>query len=90
MKDKIEELTLLLLYLTGWDEEQYVYDEKENLDKEKMINSWKGYSFDALNELTDKGYLYTSKHSTKSVTLTKNGKKQAELLMEKYFKNETK
>lgn len=28
MEERIEELTLLLLYLTSWEEENYVIDEK--------------------------------------------------------------
>ena len=39
-----------------------------------------------INELTDKGYLFPSKHKTKSVTLTKEGEKLAKELMEKYLK----
>lgn len=79
MKKNIEELTLLLMYLTSWEEESLYYDETGNLDKDIFKNSWKGYYFDAINELTDKGYLYSSKYKNKSVTLTKK-------LMKKYLK----
>ena len=60
--NEIEELTMLLLYLTAWNEEGYFYDKNDNLSKGTIKHSWKGYSFDALNSLTDKGYLYYSKN----------------------------
>ena len=60
MDNNIEELILLLLYLTLWEEETYVYNH-DNLKEETLHHSWKGYSFDALNNLTDKGYLYPTR-----------------------------
>lgn len=86
MNERIDELTLLLMYLTSWDEENLFYDENGNLDKGVTKNAWKGYSFDAINKLTDKGYLYPTKYKNKSVTLTKEGEKLAESLMGKYIK----
>lgn len=86
MNERIEELTLLLMYLTSWDEESLFYDENDNLDKGVTKNAWKGYSFDAINKLTDKGYLFPSKYKNKSVTLTKEGEKLAESLIQKYIK----
>ncbi len=73
MDKTIEELTLLLLYLTSWKEEGYVYNENDELDKVMFNRSYKRYSFDALNSLIEKGYLYPANYKTKSVTLTKNG-----------------
>lgn len=86
MEKSIEELTLLLMYLTSWEEESLYYDEDNNLNKDKLKNSWKGYSFEVINELTDNGYLFASKHKNKSVTLTKEGQKLAEELAKKYLK----
>ncbi len=86
MDKKIGELTLLLMYLTSWEEEGFYYDEDDNLNKDAFKNTWKGYSFDAINELTDKGYLFPSKYKNKSVTLTKEGEKLAKELIEKYLK----
>lgn len=86
MEKNIEELTLLLMYLTSWEEESLYYDENNNLNKDALKNAWKGYSFDAINELTDKGYLFPSKYKNKSVTLTKEGEKLAKELVEKYLK----
>lgn len=85
MDKNIEELTLLLMYLTSWDEESLYYDEKDNLNKRVLKNCWKGYSFDAINNLTDKGYLFFSKYKNKSVTLTPKGEELAKQLKEKYL-----
>ena len=78
MEEKINELTILLLYLTS-------FEERGNFSDDKFKRSWKGYSFDALNSLTEKGLLYSSKNRTKSVTLTKEGEQLARELFEKYF-----
>ena len=87
MENKIEELTLLLLYLTSWDEKGFYYNEETNMPEEKIFKqSWKGYSFDALNSLTDKEYLFFSKNKNKSVTLTPEGEKLAKELEKKYLK----
>ena len=86
--NEIEELTMLLLYLTAWNEEGYFYDKNDNLSKGTIKHSWKGYSFYALNSLTDKGYLYYSKNKGKSVSITKEGEELAKHLIEKYLKSE--
>ncbi len=86
MAKNIEELTLLLMYLTSWEEESLCYDENNNLDKVILKNSWKGYSFDAMNNLVDKGYLFSTKYNSKLVTITKNGEELAKKLIEKYLK----
>lgn len=87
MDKNIEELTLLLMYLTSWDEKDYVYNKSKNMPEEANIkNCWKGYDFDVLNKLTEEGYLYPGKYKNKSVTLTKDGEKFAENLINKYLK----
>lgn len=84
MEKNIEELTLLLMYLTSWEEEGYVRDENNEIKEDKVKTCWKGYSFDIINKLTDENYLYFSKG--KSVTITKKGEKLAQELMNKYLK----
>lgn len=74
------------MYLTTWDEECLYCDENDNLNKDIFKNTWKGYAFDAINELTDNEYLYFSKYKNKSVSLTSEGEKFAKELMEKYLK----
>lgn len=74
------------MHLTSWEEENLYYDENNNLNKGALKNTWKGYSFEAINKLTDRGYLFPSKYKNKSVTLTKEGEKLAKELVEKYLK----
>ncbi|WP_144460883.1 DUF6429 family protein [Siminovitchia fortis] len=78
MEEKIKELTLLLLYLTSW---------KENDLPADMRRSWKGYPFEVLNELADEDYIRGSIKS-KSVYLTESGIKEAKELMKKYLKDD--
>ncbi|MCF3943039.1 DUF6429 family protein [Oceanobacillus alkalisoli] len=77
MERKVKELTLLLLYLTSWKEE-----ELQELFGETR-RSWKGYPFDILDELTDEDFIRGSKRS-KSVYLTKAGIKEAKEIAKKY------
>jgi hypothetical protein len=77
MEEKIKELTLLLLYLTSW---------KENELPGEMRRSWKGYPFEVLNELTDKD-LIRGNIKSKSVYLTEDGIKEAQVLLRKYLGN---
>jgi hypothetical protein len=86
MNKNIEELTLLLMYLTSWEEKGYAKDDNGNIIEAKIKNCWKGYSFDSINELTNKGLLYSSSYKSKSVSLTKEGEKKANELIEKYLK----
>jgi hypothetical protein len=39
----LQELTLLLIYLTGWEED------KRNSPGEKVFRAWKGYKFEILD-----------------------------------------
>lgn len=84
MEKNIEELTLLLMYLTSWDEKGFIRDKNDEIKEEKVKTCWKGYSFDVINKLTDENYLYFSK--VKSITLTHEGELLAEKLMDKYLK----
>ena len=77
MEEKIKELTLLLLYLTSWNESDL---------PEEMRRSWKGYPFETLNQLTNEDLIRGSFRS-KSVYLTEAGIKEAKNLMEKYLKD---
>jgi len=76
-KDKqIEELTLLLLYLTSWEETEDVI--------EATLRSWKGYPFEVLNKLTDDDLIIDSKRA-KSIYFTKEGERKARELVKKYL-----
>ncbi len=85
MSEELEELVILLLYLTGWKEEVPAFDmEKKKPIEKKVIRSWKGYPFDILDSLTEKGYITGSKRA-KSVYLTEEGVKKAEEFKKKYL-----
>ena len=74
MKQQIEELTLLLLYLTSWEEEM-----GSNLASRQ---AWKNHRFEVLDALEEAGYLSQSR---KMIFLSPKGADQAELLMEEYL-----
>ena len=74
----IEEITLLLIALTSW---------KEKITGIDVTRAWKGYDFDMLNALTEKGYISGSKRS-KLVILTDEGLKKANELIKKYLGQE--
>lgn len=85
MEKSIEELTLLLMYLTSWEEDGYVADENDMPKEAKIKTCWKGYSFDVINKLMDEKYLYFSKYKNKSVSLTSKGEELAKKLIDKYI-----
>jgi ribosomal protein S18 acetylase RimI-like enzyme len=71
----IEELSLMLMYLTRFQD--------NNEFCRYMEISWRGYDFDALNELENKELLYQPKKS-KCVYLSEEGKTQARKLLDEY------
>ncbi len=81
LNQQIEELTLLILYITSWIERVPGFPEG-------IPRSWKGYPFDVLNNLKDKGYLCERKHPSKrkSVYLTDEGVVKAKELEKKCLK----
>ena len=75
-EDQILKLTLLLIYLNSWQEKNF---------EPPVHCAWKGYDFDILNALEEKGYISQSK-TAKSVYLTEEGVKLAKEL-EKLLEN---
>lgn len=76
MEEEIKELTLLLAYLTSWDE-------KDRLLKQEFKKSWKGYNFEILNNLNEEEYIYQeNKH--KYFIWKEKGIYEAKRLMKKY------
>ncbi|MFC2037372.1 DUF6429 family protein [Chloroflexota bacterium] len=77
MRDQIvEDLTLLLLHLTSWE---------ERLHEDLTIHrAWKGFRFEALDALEEAGYLNQNRRA-KSVTLTEAGIEHARALAAKYL-----
>lgn len=77
MEDQaIEELTLLLLYLTSWEERIF--------GDLTVRRAWKGYPFEALDALEHAGCLNQT-HRTKSVSLTEAGVERAKTLAAQYL-----
>lgn len=61
--EKTAKLTLLLIYLTSWDEKDLVSN---------MRRAWKSYDFETLDKLEEDGLISQSK-TAKSVYLTEKG-----------------
>lgn len=71
--DKIDEMTLALLYL--------VMDQ----EGEWGGRAWKGFDWDTMNRLHEKGYIGNPVRKAKSVAVTSEGCRKAEELFEKHF-----
>jgi hypothetical protein len=67
--DKIDEAVLALLFLTRHDH----------------WRAWKGFDWDALNRLYDKGLIVDPVTKAKSVVFTEEGLKRAEVLFQAMF-----
>jgi hypothetical protein len=72
------DLTLLLLYLCGWEEES------RNRPGERVFRAWKGLLFEVLNKLADEK-LIVQFADAKSVTLTEAGINKARQLKDRFF-----
>lgn len=70
--EKTAKLTLLLIYLTSWDEKDLVSN---------MRRAWKSYDFETLDKLEEDGLISQSK-TAKSVYLTEKGLNAARMLDE--------
>ncbi len=78
MEQKVKDLNLLLLFLSGWEEES------RQEPGEKVFRSWKGYLFEALNELEEERLIRQFKN-TKSVVILPEGIKRARDLKSKFI-----
>ena len=85
-KDTVKDLTLMLMYLTSW-EESLVPGIRKKSDRAgiypKARICWKGYDFNVLNELTDEGLVNAGGRS-KSASFTDEGTAKALELLRKY------
>lgn len=75
MKNIEKDLSLALLYLSGWEDE--IHNKQE-----KIYRSWKGYKFDVLNNLVVDKMIRLTRES-KSVIMTPEGIMKAQELIEK-------
>jgi len=78
-EDKINEYTLALIYLV-------THERHEGLG----ARAWKGFDWDTLNRLHEKGYISNPIGKAKSVGMTEEGYLKAEELFERYFVKEAK
>lgn len=76
-KTAVRELTMMLIYLSRITEEK-------DFSTAKSFYAYKGYDFDALNELDEKGYINQGKYRNKTLALTDSGMEYAKSLLEKY------
>lgn len=74
IKERVKELTLMLLHLTSWVENEYGM---------KYRRSWKGYDFGILDGLAEED-LIRGGHRSKSVMITDEGVKKAKELLKQY------
>jgi len=72
-KDKVDEYTLALLYLVMHDENEY------------GARAWKGFDWNAMDRLFEKGFIGDPVGKSKSVVITPKGCQKAENLFEKHF-----
>ncbi|HEY9060657.1 MAG TPA: DUF6429 family protein [Pseudobacteroides sp.] len=74
IKEKVKELTLMLLHLTSWEENEFGIQYRR---------TWKGYDYGILDELTEED-LIKGGHRSKSVVITDEGMKKAKELLKQY------
>lgn len=73
-----KELTLVLAYLTSWNE--------FGKDGPKCLRTWTGYDFDILKALSEEELIYGNKPGNKSFYFTEEGEKKAQELLGKLSK----
>ncbi len=77
-KDKIDEYTLALLYLV-------THERREGLG----ARAWKGFDWETLNRLHEKGYISNPIVKAKSVGMTEEGFLKAKELFKRHFVEES-
>ena len=79
-KKTIRELTLMLMYLTSWEERV----KKKELEKYPLVRRcWKGYDHDLLNKLSEEG-LINAAGRTYPALITPEGEAEARKLLAQY------
>jgi len=75
-KDKVDEYTLALLYLV-------THEVQEGIG----ARAWKGFDWETMNRLHEKGYISNPVGKAKSVFMDEKGYKKAQKLFKKLFVN---
>ena len=78
-KNKVDEMTLALLYLV-----------MHNREAKYGARAWKSFDWDTMNRLHEKGWISDPRRKTKSVGVTEDGFHQAEAAFLKHFTNKDK
>lgn len=73
-KEKVDEYILALLYLV-------IHDRQEGYG----ARAWKGFDWDSMNRLYEKGLISNPVGKAKSVMMTEEGFKRSEELFRKHF-----
>lgn len=73
--EKVDEITLALLYLTTFKDKH-------------GVQAWKGHDWDVMNRLHESGYIHDPATKAKSVMLTDEGAARSKRLFEKHFMRE--
>jgi len=71
-RNKVDEVTLALLWLTSF---------KDPVG----VRAWKGQDWETMDRLHSKGYISDPKSKAKSVVLSEDGEKRSKELFAKYF-----
>jgi len=71
-RDKVDEMTLALLWLTSFKDAG-------------GVRAWKGYDWETMDRLFSKGYISDPKSKAKSVVLSEDGEKRSKELFTKHF-----
>ncbi|MGE5341888.1 MAG: DUF6429 family protein [Candidatus Omnitrophota bacterium] len=79
VEERTKDICMLLIYLTGWEE-----DRRNGQPGEKIFRSWSGYSFDILKELQARK-LIIQYYNAKSIIITEEGRRLAEEIRRKLF-----
>ncbi|GHU70378.1 hypothetical protein FACS1894184_15760 [Clostridia bacterium] len=75
-QETIKELTLLLLYLTSWEE-------KEPLTNHNFYRAWKKHNWETIDKLAEEELIYDD-HGRKSANLSDKGAEMTKNLVGKY------
>jgi hypothetical protein len=71
-KDKVDDMVLALMYLGMFNETS-------------TWRAWKGFDWDALDRLHEKGYISNPKSTARSVVVNESGVRLAEELFQQHF-----
>ena len=72
-KERVDDITLALLYLVMHNEE------------ESGARAWKGFDWDTMDRLHEKGFIGNPINKARSVSVSREGCKRAKELFEKHF-----